>query len=122
MIPDYELLNTLQKIQTCLADMVVVAPKFNHEALTKLKEHEKTTLQLAVEVVQNQEEHEEETSKEATRLIINFTRLAVKLQHDNDLTHLWLTNQGVQAGVNKDGKIVLWASYDPSICITVFEQ
>jgi len=120
MIPDYELLNTLQKIQTCLADMVVVSPKFNHEALTKLQETEKATLKQAVEVVQSQEEHDEESAKEAAHLIIEFTRLAVKLQFDNDLTHLWLTNQGVQAGTNKEGKIVLWAIHDPSMCETIY--
>jgi hypothetical protein len=121
MIPDYEFLDTLQKMQIFMAGTTIVAPKFNYEALNKLAEHDRTVLKKAVEVVQCHEEHDEKTAKESIKLILAFSRLAVKLQFDSDMTNLWLKNLGVEAGVTKEGKIAFWAKGNPSSIETIFE-
>jgi hypothetical protein len=120
MNPDYELLQTLQHLQACITGTHVVAPKFNYEALNKLAEHDRTVLKRAVDVVQCREEYDESTTKESVKLILAFSRLAVKLQFDSEMTNLWLKNLGVEAGVTKEGKIAFWAKRNPSIIETVY--
>jgi hypothetical protein len=119
MIPNYELIESLQMIQKKISPSIEISAEFNELTLKKLTSDQKTNVERAVNIVLNQEDFSREEAIQALIELAKFSKKAVEVQFVDEITNIWLTDNELDSGIDSNGKIVFWPKGYPNQKISI---
>lgn len=117
----YELIEMLSGVQRAVAGQEV-PHKFNQMAVDKLSEKSKKVLEEALNDLGSEDVSPVVNPLQkmlALQVVMKVSAIAQDIKTFNDVCNKWLADDQYEAGVGKNGEIVLWEKARPESRITM---